>query len=53
MSLKTHRLDNAEIDEVGRIFDDDDVAGIAEDFAGEVEQLLRAVGDDDVVGRET
>ena len=44
-------LGDAEINKIGRVFDEHDVAGIAQRLGGDVEQLLRAVRDDGAGGR--
>src|SRR6185437_2683319 len=43
---------HAVVDEVGRRLGDDDVAGVEQHFAEQIEQLLRAGGDDHFFGAE-
>ena len=49
--LDAATLENAQENEIGRVFDEDDVAFVAERFERHVKQLLRAAGDDDAFGR--
>src|ERR1035437_7716133 len=44
-------LENAQENKIGRVFDEDDVAFVAERLERHVKQLLRAAGDDDAFGR--
>jgi hypothetical protein len=48
----TERLRQAQVDEVGRRLADDQVARLAQQFRQQVEQLLRAGGDDHVLRRQ-
>ncbi len=49
--LDAAALENAQENKIRRVFDEDDVAFVAERFERHVKQLLRAAGDDDVFGR--
>ena len=44
-------LENAQENKIRRVFDEDDVAFVAERFERHVKQLLRAAGDEDAFGR--
>ena len=44
-------LQDAQEDKIGRVFDENDVAFVAQRFQRHVKQLLRAAGDDDVLRR--
>ena len=49
--LDAATLENAQKNKIRRVFDEDDVAFIAERFERHVKQLLRAAGDEDAFGR--
>ena len=44
-------LKNAQENKIGRVFDEDDIAGVAQRFEGHVKQLLRTAGDERASGR--
>ena len=49
--LEAATLEDAQKNKIGRVFDEDDVAFVAERLERHVKQLLRAAGDDDAFGR--
>jgi len=49
--LDAATLQDAQENKIGRVFDEDDVAFVAQRFERHVKQLLRAAGDHDAVGR--